>query len=403
MSSKPTAPDSGLQQLVDAGYEVEVRQQHLLVHRVPYVTADKQIKLGTMVCLYLQNGGRVVPPDNSGGDTHQVWWVGEYPCFADGSRMLQLENEHNRQELFPGCTIDHRFSNKPFGTNGYPDHYQKVTHYANLIQAQARVLEPLATAQTGRLTIAEEGTSVFRYIDTASARAEIMTTSARLAMGKVAIVGLGGTGSYVLDQLAKTPIHEIHLFDGDLYLQHNAFRSPGAATAEEIDARQPKTQYFQAKYDAMHRGVKSHPHYLDSSNVSELQGFNFVFVCVDKSEARRLIFDYLLSQGIPFIDVGMNLQLAGQSMELLGSCRVTIATPETHDHLEQCVPMDDGDEDVLYQQNIQVADMNALNAQLAVMRWKQYCGFYQVDFDTYNILFSVNMTSLARQDTTVET
>jgi hypothetical protein len=149
--------------------------------------------------------------------------------------------------------------------------------------------------------------------------------------------------------------------------------------------------------------VKSHPYYLDAANVSELEGFNFVFVCVDKGEARKLIFNYLLAQGIAFIDVGMNLQLVKQSMKLLGSCRVTIATPEKRDHLEQCVPMDDGDEDVLYRQNIQVADMNALNAQLAVMRWKQYCGFYQADFDAHNMLFSVNMTSLARQVTTAET
>ncbi|TCW80985.1 hypothetical protein C5O80_22650 [Burkholderia sp. SRS-46] len=401
MSLKPIAPDSGLQRLVCAGYEVEVRQQHLLVHAVPYVTADRQVKRGTMVCLYLQSGGSVLPP-NTGGDTHQVWWAGEYPCFADGSPISQLENEHTRQELFPGCTIDHRFSNKPVGVDAYQDHYQKVTHYVGLIQAQARVLEPSATAQTGRLIETEEGTSVFRYADTASARAEIITTSARLAMGKVAIVGLGGTGSYVLDQLAKTPVEEIHLFDGDLFLQHNAFRSPGAATADEIDARLFKTEYFQRQYDAMHRGVKSHPYYLDESNIDELAGFNFVFVCVDKGEARRLIFSYLLAQSIPFIDVGMNLQLVKQSMTLVGSCRVTIATPQEHDHLERCVPMNDGNEDVLYRQNIQVADMNALNAQLAVMRWKQYCGFYQADFSTNNMLYSVNMTSLAREIATVE-
>lgn len=395
MSSKLTGPDSGFQRLVDAGYEVEVSQQHLLVHAVPYVTADKQVKRGTIVCLYLQSGGSVLPP-NTGGDTHQVWWAGEYPCFADGSPMSQLENEHTRQEMFSGCFIDHRFSNKPFGTDAYQDHYQKVTHYVSLIQAQARVLEPLATAQTGRLIKAEQGTSVFRYADTASARAEIIMTSARLAMGKVGIVGLGGTGSYVLDQLAKTPIVEIHLFDGDLFLQHNAFRSPGAAKGDEIDARLPKTEYFGCQYDAMHTGVKSHPYYLNEANVSELHGFDFVFVCVDKGEARRLMFDYLLAQKIPFIDVGMNLHLVKQSMKLVGSCRVTIATPSAHAHLEQCVPMNDGNEDVLYQQNIQVADMNALNAQLAVMRWKQYCGFYQADFDTNNMLFSVNMSSLAR-------
>lgn len=401
MSSKPIVPDSGLQRLVDAGYEVEVRQQHLLVHAVPYVTADRQVKRGTMVCLYLRSGDSVLPP-NTGGDTHQVWWAGEYPCFADGGAMSQLENEHTRQELFPGCTIDHRFSNKPFGVNAYEDHYQKITHYVGLIQAQARVLEPLATAQTGRLIKVEEGTSVFRYADTASARAEIITTSARLAMGKVAIVGLGGTGSYVLDQLAKTPIQEIHLFDGDLFLQHNAFRSPGAATAAEIDARLSKTEYFHGRYDPMHSGVKSHPYYLDGTNISELEGFSFVFVCVDKGEARRRIFDYLLAQNIPFVDVGMNLQLVKQSMKMVGSCRVTMATHEQHGHLEWCVPMDDGDEDVLYRQNIQVADMNALNAQLAVMRWKQFCGFYQADFDTNNLLFSVNMASLAREVRTIE-
>mgnify|MGYP001170079713 CR=1 FL=1 len=58
--------------------------------------------------------------------------------------------------------------------------------------------------------------------------------------------------------------------------------------------------------------------------------------------------------------------------------------------------LDDEEDDAIYRQNIQIADMNALNAQLAVMLWKQYCGFYQADFDTRNVVFSVNMNSLAR-------
>lgn len=402
MSSKPIGPDSGLQQLVDAGYEIELRQQHLLVHSIPYVTAERQVKRGALVCLYLQSGGSVLPPNARGGDTHQVWWSGEYPCLADGTRIMDLENEHIQQELLPGFTINHRFSNKPFGLFEYTDHYQKVTHYVNIIQAQARVLEPSATAQTGRLFRAEEATSVFRYADTASARAEIVATSARLAMGKIAVVGLGGTGSYVLDQLAKTPIVEIHLFDGDIFLQHNAFRAPGAASGDVIDSRLFKTEYFQRQYDAMHRGVTSHPYFLDDATVAELGGFDFVFVCVDNGEARKLIFNFLLAQNIPFIDVGMNLQLVEHSMKLLGSCRVTLVTPGQRSHLERCVPMDDGNEDVLYRQNVQVADMNALNAQLAVMRWKQHCGFYEADFNTSNMLFSVNMSSLAREVGTAE-
>jgi hypothetical protein len=33
----------------------------------------------------------------------------------------------------------------------------------------------------------------------------------------------------VLDFTAKTHVKEIHLFDGDTFFQHNAFRAPGAA------------------------------------------------------------------------------------------------------------------------------------------------------------------------------
>ena len=52
----------------------------------------------------------------------------------------------------------------------------------------------------------------------------------RLAGDRIGIVGLGGTGSYILDYVSKTRVVEIHLFDGDGYQQHNAFRAPGATT-----------------------------------------------------------------------------------------------------------------------------------------------------------------------------
>ena len=68
--------------------------------------------------------------------------------------------------------------------------------------------------------------SVFLYEDTASSHAlDIVAINAKLKPLRIVIVGLGGTGSYVLDFVAKTPVKEIHLFDGDTFLQHNAFRS----------------------------------------------------------------------------------------------------------------------------------------------------------------------------------
>jgi hypothetical protein len=340
----------------------------------------------------VQNAGTALPPDN-----HQVWWTEEFPCFASGRPIEQISNENNQVTLFSGCTVRYRFSNKPEGLTAFADHYSKLVHYVNLLQNQARAIDPSIDARTFRPPPAASASpSPFRYEDSASARAEIQRTSARLAQSRVAVVGLGGTGSYVLDQLAKTPVSEIHLFDGDLFLQHNAFRSPGAATLEELTQQPPKTEYFQRKYSAMHAGIVSHPYNLAEANVNELEGFDFAFVCVDQGRARKLLFDYLMSRGIPMIDVGMNLQAVSENSKLVGSCRYTLCTREQHDHFATYAPTAEDDQDVLYRQNVQIADMNALNALLAVMRWKQHLGFYQDDFGVHNATFSVNSMSLAR-------
>ncbi|MBK1684223.1 ThiF family adenylyltransferase [Rhodoferax fermentans] len=391
MSSKPTGLNFGLQNLLDEGFEVEVRQQHLLVHSVPYVTSDRELRRGTLVCTFIESAGTLLPPDN-----HQVWWTGQYPCFASGARIAHIENENNRQELFRGCTIQHRFSNKPEGFSNFSDHYSKMVHYITILQDQAKAIDPNADARTGRVIEPVEGTSVFRYADTASARAEIMMTSSRLGIGRVAIIGLGGTGSYVLDQVAKTPVSEIHLFDGDKFLQHNAFRSPGAAKLEDLAKLIPKSDYFQRIYDAMHRGIVSHPYYLTELNLGELTGFDFIFVCVDNGGTRSMLSQHIQSLSVPFVDVGMNIQLVPDSRKLIGTCRTTLNTPTQKDHFAQYVPMDEVEQDVLYRQNIQVADMNALNAQLAVMKWKQLFGFYADDFNPHNMTFSVNSMSLTR-------
>ena len=57
-------------------------------------------------------------------------------------------------------------------------------------------------------------------------RAGISDLNAMLRGQKIAIVGLGGTGSYILDLIAKTEVSEIHLIDADEFVNHNAFRAP---------------------------------------------------------------------------------------------------------------------------------------------------------------------------------
>lgn len=392
MSSRPIDPDLGLKRLTDDGFRIEVRDQHLLLHDVPYVTSSRQISRGALICTYLTSGNTVLPPDN-----HQVWWTGEYPCLANGTPIEQIRNEDQAKELFPGCSISHRFSNKPDGIGAFPDYYSKLLHYVLLIQSQAQAIDPDIDARgVPQNALVAQTSSPFAYPDTASARASIQSTAGLLSAKRVAIIGLGGTGSYILDQVAKTPVRSIDLYDGDIFQSHNAFRSPGAASAEDIARNLNKAEYFKMKYESMHTGIVSHPVQLSAQNISELIDLDFVFVCVDRGSTRRIIFEHLLAQRVPFIDVGLNLRMMAATGKLLGICRCTLCAPEQNAHFSQYVPLDDETGDEIYQQNIQIADMNAMNAQLAVMKWKQFCGFYQDDFRAFNLTFTVNTMSLAR-------
>ena len=60
----------------------------------------------------------------------------------------------------------------------------------------------------------------------------------------------------------------------------------------------------------------------------------------------------------------------------MGQLRVTMVTPEIQDHIGSTIPMGESLDDGVYATNIQVADLNALNAILAVVRWKKHCQFY---------------------------
>ena len=87
---------------------------------------------------------------------------------------------------------------------------------------------PEATGQTHAPAVEDPDGSPFAYTDTATPRAGPDAYAARLEGLRVAIVSAGGTGSYILDLVAKTTVAEVHLCDGDQFLQHNAFRAPSA-------------------------------------------------------------------------------------------------------------------------------------------------------------------------------
>ena len=101
---------------------------------------------------------------------------------------------------------------------------------------------------------------------------------------------------------------------------------------------------------------------------------DFVFICIDSGKPKPPIIQRLEADGIPFIDVGMGIELVDD--KLLGILRTTASTQEMRDHFKKRVPLSDGSANDVYTKNIQVAELNALNASMAVIKWKKIFGFY---------------------------
>jgi predicted ThiF/HesA family dinucleotide-utilizing enzyme len=211
----------------------------------------------------------------------------------------------------------------------------------------------------------------------------------------VAIIGLGGTGSYVLDLVAKTPVEKILIFDGDEFLQHNAFRSPGAASIEILNKGMKKVDYFASIYSQMHRGIKAYSENITETNIDILKGMSYVFICVDSNSARGMIISKLRQYGVSFIDTGLGVNIIDDA--LIGTIRTTTGTPSKNNHLSSRIGLVEHDDNE-YSTNIQIADLNALNALMAVIKWKKLCGFYQDLKQEHNSTYTINTSQLINED-----
>ncbi|HEX7089943.1 MAG TPA: ThiF family adenylyltransferase [Longimicrobiales bacterium] len=378
-----------LRRLRDEGYDVDVVGGYLVVRQVPYVNGSRKVKFGILVSELTLAGEVTARPS-----THVIHFAGEYPCHQDGSPIEQIRHRTGQMRLDENLVVDHSFSSKP-PSGGYSDYYEKVTTYVAILSSPAHALDPSVTPCVFPVIEAAAEESVFHYTDTASSRARINTVTKKLEGGSVGIIGLGGTGAYVLDLIAKTPVAEIHLFDGDRFLQHNAFRSPGAPSLEDLRQEPKKVAYYAERYGRMRRNIIAHDCYITADNAALLEGLDFAFVCVDDAAAKGLIIESLEAYGVSFIDVGMGIQQVDGSLR--GLLRVTTSTPEKRDHVGYRVSRATSVDDA-YTTNIQIAELNALNAALAVIRWKKLRGFYADLEHEYNSTYTLDGNVLTNDD-----
>jgi hypothetical protein len=399
MSATPTSLSPDLAKLEAEGYRLRVVRgvaDHLIAEGIPAVNAKGEVVFGDVYSpLEIDATGRVRSPLAN----HQCWWIGsDPPCDHTGRVMDELIANAAPEEKGDGIKTRVGMSRKLKSGNGqipYPDYHSKLTTYIALIWSPAAEIDPTCTPKLDKPVpaVVAAQASVFHYPDMATTRAGIGAATAKLLVESVAIIGLGGTGSYILDLVAKTPVGQIHLFDGDEFDVHNAFRAPGAPRKEELN-KPRKVDWFGAIYDQMRKGIVRHPYHVRSEQLPELRGVRFVFLAVDDPKAKKIIVDFLLMEKIPFLDVGMDVSL-DRDISLRGQIRVTTATPLVNDHIEQVMSFADGPENNIYR-NIQVADLNMLNAALAVIRWKKCLGFYADDANEYHSLFNIQSGGIVK-------
>lgn len=384
------SPD--LKKLIVEGYELEIRGCFALVHHIPYITASKEIAYGTLVSDLTLNGEATTKPND-----HVVGFIGSMPCDRNGNEISSIVLEHRNQNLGNDIVVQHKFSNKP--PEGYPNYYDKFKRYIEIISAPAIASDNTVRAKTYRSWDTDVQT-VFKYKDTNSSKAGIGAISEKLSKQRIAIIGLGGSGSYILDFLAKTPVEEIHLFDGDIFMQHNAFRAPGAATEETFSSCIMKVEYFNNIYSNMHTKIVSHPYFVDETRLSELNGMTFVFVSMDCTEEKQDIITYLVENNICFVDMGIGLHCIDEMVN--GQIRTTTVLNKENlgkkDIVQKYIPLDIDPEEDVYKSNIQIAELNALNAVMAVISFKKQIGFYQDCRHDVNSVYSINVGEIINAD-----
>lgn len=367
MSRKLVNHNADLKRLADEGYSIRCPSGYLVVSNIPCLGSNREVSFGTLVAPMTLIDDRTIGPPQD----HQIFWCGEQPFHLDGSPILGLGGGVNQTALCEGMVSNFLWSNKP--PEGFTNFYDKIVSYATIIAGPATAVDSEVRPNDFIEVKSDDPESAFHFVDTMSSRADLFELNRPFEDHVISVIGLGGTGSYVLDFISKMPVAEIRIFDDDKFHVHNAFRRPGSSRNDDFGRL--KVDLFADCYGTFHKNVRPFPKRITADDFDELVGSSFVFVCVDRGASRLAITRALMELKIPFVDVGMGLSRTKQGLS--GLLRTTLVTDGDWTDLVDrgLLPINDADDDV-YSTNVQIGELNAKNACDAVIKYKRHFGFY---------------------------
>lgn len=197
-----------------------------------------------------------------------------------------------------------------------------VRHAAMLVTPSAVLARELGTGQEIKVTgvgevlsfgdaaVADESLAQFdRQIRMFGAAGQ-----ARLEKLRVGIVGLGGTGSIMIEQLAHLGVRNLCLIDPDVVEASNLNRLIGAGPG---DVGRPKVEVARAHGLRIAPSARIDTHresVLMADGALRLLDTDFVFACTDSQGSRSVLNQLAYQYLLPTIDVGVSIIAGAQGI-----------------------------------------------------------------------------------------
>ena len=134
-------------------------------------------------------------------------------------------------------------------------------------------------------------------------------TYAKLRRLRIGVVGCSGTGSLVIEQLARNCVGELVLVDPKPVEERNLNRIP-QATRADADSQLSKVDVMERAIKAMGTGVKVTKHAAslhDAVVLRDLAACDVVFGCMDTVDGRHVLNRLAAFYLLPYFDVGVKL------------------------------------------------------------------------------------------------
>lgn len=147
-----------------------------------------------------------------------------------------------------------------------------------------------------------------------------------LSRVRVGVAGAGGTGSAVVEQLARAGVKHITVIDRDKFAKSNTTRMYGTYAAT---GRRPKAHIAGDNIGRIAPDAEVVSRCVDICSqeaLSLLKDCDVVFGCVDMQEPRRALNDLAYRFFIPVIDTGVGIDAEGGRITG-GAARVNIVAP----------------------------------------------------------------------------